>query len=186
MTSKRIKKKKKKKTSRLLLFCCCLKIERKNYIQKQTISKTHDEFFLGGYLYKKRERETSLGPLGFRTLNKKNVHTREMSRVLLLRTERGALSRCLARSKGSSKWDGSILFYHHAWWEYKQKSESWCVLEEIFAKKSYKNAITHHQCACVREKKKKLQKRAKGDVRYRVLFTNRKRCFLAWLASGSK
>ena len=56
MTSKRIKKKK-KKTSRLLLFCCCLKIERKNYIQKQTISKTHDEFFLGGYLYKKRERE---------------------------------------------------------------------------------------------------------------------------------
>jgi hypothetical protein len=31
--------------------------ERKNYIQKQTISKTHDEFFLGGYLYKKRERE---------------------------------------------------------------------------------------------------------------------------------
>jgi hypothetical protein len=42
----------------LLLFCCCLKIERKNYIQKQTISKTHDEFFLGGRtLYKKRERE---------------------------------------------------------------------------------------------------------------------------------
>ena len=46
-----------------MLFCCCLKIERKNYIQKQTISKTHDEFFLGGRTStkKERERETKRG-----------------------------------------------------------------------------------------------------------------------------
>jgi len=56
MTSKRIKKK--KKTSKFVaLLLRCLKIERKNYIQKQTISKTHDEFFLRGLpLQKKRER----------------------------------------------------------------------------------------------------------------------------------
>ena len=42
-----------------MLFCCCLKIERKNYIQKQTISKTHDEFFLRGWPTREREKQTN-------------------------------------------------------------------------------------------------------------------------------
>ena len=58
MTSKRIKKKKKKTSKFVALLLLFKNREKENYIQKQTISKTHDdEFFLGGYLYKKRERE---------------------------------------------------------------------------------------------------------------------------------
>ena len=57
MTSKRIEEEEEDINS-LLLFCCCLKIERKNYIQKQTISKTHDEFFLRGLPTREREKQT--------------------------------------------------------------------------------------------------------------------------------